>query len=84
MLIVGDNRLSQIRVCLEARAAFQLSAPQAASIVGHQITVIRDQWDRVCDEAGLSAVDRRLLWRRQIFNPFALQDAPAQLIALVS
>jgi serine/threonine-protein kinase HipA len=84
MLIVGDNRLSQIRVCLEARAAFQLSAPHAASIVGHQITVIRDHWDRVCDEAGLSAVDRQLLWRRQILNLFALQDAPAQLTALVS
>ena len=83
MLIVGDNRFSQISVCLEARAAFQLSEPQAVSIVAHQITVICDQWDRICDEAGLSAVDRRLLWRRQILNPFALQDLPAALTALV-
>jgi serine/threonine-protein kinase HipA len=84
MLIVGDNRFSQIRVCLDARAAFQLSEPQAISIVAHQITIIRDWWDRVCDEAGLSAVDRRLFWRRQILNPFALQNLPAPLTALVS
>lgn len=83
MLIVGNNRFSQVKVCLAARAAFQLSEPQAVSIVAHQITVIRDGWDRVCDEAGLSAVDRQLLWRRQILNPFALQDLPAPLTALV-
>lgn len=83
MLIVGDKRLSRITACLEASAIFQLSEPEAISIVEHQIAIIRDQWDRVCDEAGLSAVDRRLLWRRQILNPFALQDAPAQLTALI-
>ncbi len=83
MLIAGDNRFSQIKVCLEARAAFRLSAPEAIAIVAHQITVIRKQWEQVCDEAGLSPIDRQLLWRRQIFNPFALQDAPAELSGLV-
>jgi serine/threonine-protein kinase HipA len=83
MLIVGEKRFSQIAVCLEASVAFQLAEPEALSVVDHQITVIRDQWDRVCDEAGLSVVDRQLLWRRQILNPFAFQDAPARLTALL-
>ncbi|HEX2653484.1 MAG TPA: HipA domain-containing protein [Xanthobacteraceae bacterium] len=82
MLIVGDKRLSQIAVCLEASPAFQLSKQEATSIVAHQVTIIRDQWDRVCDEAGLNAVDRQFLWRRQILNPFALQGAPIELAAL--
>lgn len=28
----------------------------------------------VCDEAGLRAVDRAYLWRRQFLNPFAFDD----------
>jgi serine/threonine-protein kinase HipA len=38
--------------------------------------VIEDKWKAVCDEAGLSEVDRALLWRRQFLNPFAFFDAP--------
>lgn len=83
MLIVGEKRLGRIALCLEAGAVFQLSEPEAVSIVAHQITVIRDHWDRLCDEAGLSALDRRLLWRRQFLNPFALQGAPAHLTGLI-
>ena len=66
MLIIGESRFSQISVCLDAGPAFQLSQPEAVSIIEHQIKVIREQWDRVCEEAGLGVVDRRLLWRRQI------------------
>jgi serine/threonine-protein kinase HipA len=83
MLIVGENRFSQVSACLEAHAAFQLTDQEALSVARHQIMVIRDQWDNVCDEAALSAVDRQLLWRRQILNPFALQGAPGELTALV-
>ena len=83
MLIIGESRFSQISVCLDAGPAFQLSQPEAVSIIEHQIKVIREQWDRVCEEAGLGVVDRRLLWRRQILNSFALHGAPAQVTALV-
>ncbi|SDG87779.1 hypothetical protein [Pelagibacterium luteolum] len=38
----------------------------------------------VCDEAGLSEVDRDLLWRRQFLNPFAFESVPAELMTLVS
>jgi serine/threonine-protein kinase HipA len=30
-------------------------------------------WDAVCDEAGLTAVDKALLWKRQFLNPFAFE-----------
>jgi serine/threonine-protein kinase HipA len=79
MLVVGDKRWSQIAVCLEAAPAFQLPAAEAISIVAKQITVIRRQWPRICDEAKLTPVDRKLLWRRQILNPFAFEGAPARL-----
>jgi len=82
MLIVGDKRQSRIAICLEASPAFQLSTRQAAAIVEHQVTVVRAQWERVCDEAGMTTIDRRRLWRRQFLNPFAFEGAPARLASL--
>lgn len=84
MLITGQARASRIAICLDAAAAFQLSTVEATSIVTHQVKVIREQWDSVCDEAALSAVDRQLLWRRQFLNPFALEGAPGEIAALQS
>jgi serine/threonine-protein kinase HipA len=83
MLVIGDKRLSKISVCLEAAPAFQLSADAAVTIVAHQVTVIHNQWKQVCDEAALSAIDRRLLWRRQFLNPFAFEGAPPDISALL-
>ncbi len=80
MLIAGDNRQSRVTVCLDACRTFQLSSRQAIAIVEHQVDVIRAQWERVCDEARLTVVDRRDLWRRQVLNPFAFEGAPARLV----
>lgn len=79
MLITGQNRASRMAVCLDAASAFQLSTAEATSIVAHQIKVIRDQWESVCDEAALSVVDRRLIRRRQFLNPFAFEGAPVEI-----
>ncbi|WP_336960571.1 type II toxin-antitoxin system HipA family toxin [Sphingobium aquiterrae] len=73
MLIVGGKRLSQLTVCLEAAPNFLLSQDRARKIMDDQIAAIHANWDAVCDEAGLSQVDRALLWGRQFLNPFALQ-----------
>jgi serine/threonine-protein kinase HipA len=81
MLVIGDNRFSRISVCLEAAPAFLLSAEAAVAIVEHQVTVIRNQWQQVCDEASLSTIDRRLFWRRQFLNPFAFEGAPPNISA---
>jgi serine/threonine-protein kinase HipA len=83
MLVIGDNRLSKISVCLEAAPAFLLSADAAVTIIVHQVTVIRNQWEQVCDEASLSTIDRRLFWRRQFLNPFAFEGAPPNISILL-
>jgi serine/threonine-protein kinase HipA len=83
MLILGDKRLSQIATCVEAAPVFQLAEAEATAIIARQIAVIRDQWETVCTDANLSAVDRQLLWRRQFFNPFAFEGAQAELSAMI-
>jgi serine/threonine-protein kinase HipA len=79
MLIIGNERLSKIVVCLKAAPSFLLSGDEALALAGRQIKVIRDQWAAVCAEARLTEVDRNLLWRRQFLNDFAFEGAPAAL-----
>jgi serine/threonine-protein kinase HipA len=83
MLIVGQDRFSQIAVCLKAAPSFLLSDGEALAIAHRQITTIRDGWKRICDEAKVTEVDRNLMWRRQFLNPFAFEGAPADLVELI-
>ncbi len=83
MLITGNERLSQIAVCLKAAPSFLVAEKDAVSLARHQITTIRDRWDAICQEADLSEVDRNLLWRRQFLNPFAFEGAPPGLAGLL-
>lgn len=76
MLIWEGDRRSQLSVCIEAAPQFLLNRVQAVSIINNQVKVISAEWDKVCDEAALSAIDRTFLWRRQFLNPFAFYDAP--------
>jgi serine/threonine-protein kinase HipA len=73
MLITGNKKLSQLTLCLEAAPQFLLGGDQARALISAQMICIRTHWDQVCDEAGLSQVDRAFLWGRQFLNPFALQ-----------
>ncbi len=70
MLISGNNNLSQLKTCLETAHNFLLSKDEAISIFEHQKEAIEKHWDKVCDEASLSEIDRKLLWGRQFLNPF--------------
>lgn len=79
MRILGDRNLSRLDLCLEAAPKFQLGAEEAAAIIAAQIDAIQHNWSAACDEAGLSAVDRNLLWGRQFLNPYAFEGAPAGL-----
>ncbi|MCB1676171.1 MAG: type II toxin-antitoxin system HipA family toxin [Halioglobus sp.] len=74
MLISGDNRLSKLKSCLDAAPHFQLSEEKAQAIFEKQREAIEANWDKVCDEAKLSTVDRNLLWERQFLNPFVFED----------
>jgi serine/threonine-protein kinase HipA len=73
MLITGNKRLSQLTLCVEAAPQFFLGEDRARAIITAQLAAIHSHWDEVCDEAGLTQVDRAFLWGRQFLNPFALQ-----------
>ena len=76
MSIVGNERMSQIAVCLKAASRFLVSDQEALKISTDQIAIIQHRWVTVCADAGLSLVDRNLLWHRQFLNPFAFEGAP--------
>jgi len=77
MLISGDNRMSQLSACLTAAHNFLLSPEEAQEIIDHQIAVIKENWESLCDKADLSQTDRVLFWKRQFLNPFALEGYKA-------
>ncbi len=74
MLISGDNRLSKLKSCLDAAPHFQLSESEAEAIFEKQREAIEANWNKVCDEAELSTVDRELFWRRQFLNAFVFEN----------
>jgi serine/threonine-protein kinase HipA len=83
MLILGNERLSQIALCLKAAPSFLLNDADATKIVKDQINVIKRRWPSVCKEAKLSEVDKNLFWRRQFLNPYAFIGAPEEIARLV-
>ncbi|MGY3396148.1 serine/threonine-protein kinase HipA [Bradyrhizobium sp. USDA 3311] len=83
MLIVGEQRTSQISVCLKAAPLFLLDTNEATDLIARQIRAIKTFWNDVCDAASLTEVDRNFLWGRQFLNPFAFVDAPKILAKLV-
>lgn len=74
MLISGENRLSNLKSCLDAAPHFLISESEAKAIFEKQREAIEANWDKICDEANLSAVDRKLFWKRQFLNPFAFEE----------
>ena len=80
MLIHGSDRRSQIATCMAAAPSFLLGTEGAIAIVNHQVSTIEKEWPSICDEAGLSKVDRALFWRRQFLNPFAFLNAPESVL----
>jgi serine/threonine-protein kinase HipA len=76
LMAIGDDgyRMSQLIGCVERAHTYLLSTRAARDIIDHQVAVIRDNWDDVCDRAELSQVDRSRLWGRQFLNPYASYD----------
>ena len=73
MLISGNNRMSNIASVVEAASNFLMSKDEVVHIAMTQKNIITENWNSVCDEAGLSIVDRNLLWGRQFLNPFCFE-----------
>jgi serine/threonine-protein kinase HipA len=83
MLIMGEQRTSQIALCLKAAPLFLLDVNEATALVANQVKAIKRFWKEVCDAAALPEVDRNFMWRRQFLNAFAFIDAPPALADLV-
>lgn len=73
MLIKGQTNLSTLATCLSAAPDFHLSEAEATALIEAQIAIIAEHWQRVCDDAELSPVDRRLFAGRQFLNPFCVE-----------
>ena len=80
MLIHGGDRRSQLATCIAAAPSFQLGSEEAIAIINHQVRIIQNEWQSICDEVKLSEVERTLFWRRQFLNPFAFLNAPAGVL----
>lgn len=76
MLILGNRRMSQLSLCLEAASVFLLDDAHARYVITQQIACIKAYWPAVCDEARLGEAERSFLWRRQFLNPFAFEGLP--------
>jgi serine/threonine-protein kinase HipA len=76
MLIHDSNRFSRLTVCVAAAHRFGLSESDARNLIDRQLDSIRTHWNAVCEEAGLSTVDKNLFWGRQFLNLFALDGYP--------
>jgi serine/threonine-protein kinase HipA len=82
MLITGNENFAKIAVCLKAAQSFLLSDDEALALAEHQIKVVQERWTSICEEAKLTEVDRKLLWRRQFLNPYAFEGAPPAIAKL--
>ncbi len=52
---------------------FQLSESDAGMLIEQLIATVKDNWEKVCDEAGLAVIERDRLWGRALLNPYCLQ-----------
>ncbi|MEC8011538.1 MAG: type II toxin-antitoxin system HipA family toxin [Pseudomonadota bacterium] len=72
MLIYGSENLSQLKLCLKAAKYCLLGDDEARDIINRLVMSIQSNWDKVCDEAELSSVDKNVLWERQFLNSFSM------------
>lgn len=72
--IDGDYRLCNLAGLAERAVSFQLSQGEARDIIDHQVAVIKDSWDEVCDMASLSTVAREQLRQRHFLHPAVFYD----------
>lgn len=73
MAVIGEDRRSLLENCRLSASSFLLSDADAREIINVQASGIVVAWAEVCDEAGLSEVDRAFLWRRQMLNDYAFE-----------
>jgi serine/threonine-protein kinase HipA len=71
MLIAGEFRDSRLATCLAAAPAFLLDMATARALIDGQVRLIQARFDAVCDDAGVSTIERTGLRTRQFLNDYA-------------
>ena len=84
MLITDNDRMSKLANCLKVASNFLLNEDEALNLIKMQIKTIKEKWDLVCKEASFTEVDRKLLWRRQIMNPYIFEGLSGNAKKLVN
>lgn len=69
MRILGARSDSRLSLCKEAAYKFNIKSDDAEAIIDTMQESIVRSWDSVCDEAGLTEVERIFFWKRQFLNP---------------
>ncbi len=64
------SRISQLQVCRDAAAEYQLDPAEATAIVDRVVDDISEQWDAAADVARLTQLERAQLWHTQVLSPF--------------
>jgi serine/threonine-protein kinase HipA len=57
LLIRGAERTSEVGVCIAAASVFLINQQEAIHIVNHQVKIIEQKWQVICEEAAFSEVD---------------------------
>ena len=63
-------RSSQLRVCRDSAADYQLDAGDADAVIDHVVATIEKGWGDAADAARLTQLQRNQLWHNQILNPY--------------
>lgn len=69
----GDRR-SRLATCMDAAGEFLLTQPQAREIIERLVGIVVDEFDDAAGTAGLTDLERALLWRRAFLHPYAFDD----------
>ncbi|MBL4743416.1 MAG: type II toxin-antitoxin system HipA family toxin [Cycloclasticus sp.] len=79
MIISNNERTSKLSTCLKHSGIFSLSEDDAINIIINQVKTIGRQWNRVCNEASFSEVDKKLFWGNQFLNSFSYEDLSGKM-----
>ena len=64
---------STLNNVLSICASFQLDTESAREIINALLAIIEKYWPEMCDEAGMTTVERERFWQRAILNPYCFQ-----------
>jgi len=78
MIIGGrsSRRDSRLSACMELARHFSIRDDEAIRIMLDQMNVVGRQWNSLCDQAGMTTVERSSLMGHQFLNPFITNDLP--------